>query len=120
MKNMICIVCPKGCHLSVDTQNGLIVTGNACERGAEYARAELTAPVRTLTSTVCVSGGIYSRCPVKSDKPLPKGMIFETMYLLDTACIQAPARRGDIVLANIMNTGVNIVTTRNVDKYTLD
>lgn len=116
MKNMICIVCPKGCHLTVSTENGFTVTGNACERGAEYACAELTAPVRTLTSTVCVNGGVYSRCPVKTDKPLPKGLIGEAMKLLDSVCLLAPVKRGDIVLEKILGTDVNIVTTRAIDK----
>lgn len=116
MKKMICIVCPKGCHLSVNTENGFTVTGNACERGAAYAHAELTAPVRTLTSTVCVNGGVYSRCPVKTDKPLPKELLGEAMKLLDSVCLLAPVKRGDIVLKNILGTEVNIVTTRAIDK----
>lgn len=113
---MICIVCPKGCHMSVDIQNGITVTGNGCERGAEYAKAEITAPVRTLTSTVCVNGGIYSRCSVKTDKAIPKDLVFEAVHMLDTFCLNAPVNRGAIVVENILGTGVNVVTTRAVPK----
>lgn len=116
MKKMICIVCPKGCHLNVDTANGMKVSGNACERGAAYACTELTAPVRTLTSTVCVNSGVYSRCPVKTNKPLPKALIAEAMRLLDSICLLAPVKRGDIVLENILGTDVSIVTTRSIGK----
>ena len=42
MKELICIKCPKGCHLHVDDENGYAVTGNSCERGAEYGKKELT------------------------------------------------------------------------------
>ena len=28
MKELICIVCPKGCYLRVDEENGYAVTGN--------------------------------------------------------------------------------------------
>ena len=28
MTDLICIVCPKGCHLKVDEENGYKVTGN--------------------------------------------------------------------------------------------
>ena len=38
MTNLICITCPKGCHLTVDEENDYKVTGNACPRGAEYGR----------------------------------------------------------------------------------
>lgn len=39
MANIICIVCPKGCRLTVD-ENTLAVTGNGCPRGAEYGKNE--------------------------------------------------------------------------------
>ena len=52
MKELICIVCPQGCHLKVDEENGCAVTGNSCPRGAEYGKAELTHPTRVVTSTV--------------------------------------------------------------------
>ena len=52
MKELICIVCPKGCHLKVDEENGCAVTGNGCPRGAEYGKSELLHPTRVLTSTV--------------------------------------------------------------------
>ncbi len=41
MKELICIVCPKGCHLQVDEQNDYQVFGNSCPRGAEYGKNEL-------------------------------------------------------------------------------
>ena len=46
MKELICIVCPKGCHLKVDEENGCAVTGNGCPRGAEYGKNELLHPAR--------------------------------------------------------------------------
>ena len=56
MKELICIVCPRGCHLRVDEANDYAVTGNSCPRGAAYGRAELTHPTRVLTSTVRIDG----------------------------------------------------------------
>lgn len=49
MTSLICITCPKGCHLTVDEENDYAVTGNSCPRGAEYARNELLHPVRMIT-----------------------------------------------------------------------
>ena len=43
MKELICIVCPRGCHLKVDAE--LNVTGNACPRGIVYGKKEVTAPM---------------------------------------------------------------------------
>ena len=52
MTELTCIVCPKGCRLNVDEENGFLVTGYGCSRGKEYGHKELTAPTRTLTSIV--------------------------------------------------------------------
>ena len=71
MANIICIVCPKGCRLTVD-ENTLAVTGNGCPRGAEYGKNELTHPVRVVTSTVRVEGADICRCPVKTAGSVPK------------------------------------------------
>ena len=79
MKELICIVCPQGCHLKVDEENGCAVTGNACPRGAEYGKMELTHPTRVVTSTVRCEGGLYPRCPVKTDRAIPKELIFQVM-----------------------------------------
>ncbi len=62
IKELICICCPKGCHLRVDTANDYAVTGNACPNGAAYGKEELTHPTRIITSTVRITGGLY-RCP---------------------------------------------------------
>ena len=66
MKELICIVCPKGCHLKVDEENGYAVTGNSCPRGAEYGKKELVNPTRVITSTVKVEGGALRRVSVKT------------------------------------------------------
>ena len=114
MKELICIVCPKGCHLKVDEENGYAVTGNSCPRGAEYGKKELVAPTRVITSTVRVTGGLYPRCPVKTDAPIPKELIFRAMALLDGVELTAPVRVGQVVVENVLGTGVNFVSARNL------
>lgn len=115
-KNLICIVCPVGCSLKVCTDGNDIVsiTGNSCKRGEAYAVAECTNPTRTLTSTVKLKGGQFLMAPVKSDKPIPKALIFECMKSINQCCVNAPVKVGDVVIANILNTGVNIIATGNV------
>ena len=79
MKELICITCPRGCHLTVDEEHDFTVTGNACPRGAEYGRNELLHPVRTVTSTVRTEGSPIPRLPVKTDRPIPKEKVFDCM-----------------------------------------
>lgn len=114
MKKLICIMCPKGCHLTVDEANDYKVTGHSCPKGVTYGKAEVTNPVRVLTSTVVVDGGRYPRCPVKTVAGIPKGELKEAMAQINQVHLQAPVRIGDIVVKNILNTGVDVVATSNM------
>ena len=114
MKMLNCIVCPKGCRLTVDENNDFSVTGNGCERGAEYGRTELLNPTRVVTSTVRCAGGGIACCPVKTDGAVPKGRIFDVMDALRGVEILAPVTVGQTVIANVCGTGVNVVATRSI------
>ena len=53
-RELICIGCPMGCPLTVQLEDGeiLSITGQTCKRGEVYARNEVTNPTRIVTSTV--------------------------------------------------------------------
>lgn len=114
MKELICITCPRGCRLLVD--ESLNVTGNFCPRGALYAKNELTHPLRTLTSTVRIKSKDIEMVPVKSKDPLPKELIFKAMDILSQIQIKPPVHIGDVIVKNILETGVDIVATRDILK----
>ena len=117
MKELICIVCPRGCHLSVDdTAPEITVTGNACPRGAAYGKKEVTAPARVVTSTVRIRGAAHRRLPVKTRGEIPKGMMAEAVKLLDEVTVEAPVKVGDVILPNILGTGIDFVASRTMDK----
>lgn len=114
MKELTCIICPRGCHLVVDDE--LNVSGNSCPRGAVYAKQELTHPTRTLTTTVRIVSENEVSLPVKSDKPLPKEKIFDAMALINKTSVKAPIKIGDVVIKNIFGLDVNIVATKDVSR----
>lgn len=114
MKELVCIVCPRGCRLSVDEEHEYAVSGNNCPRGAEYGRRELVAPTRVVTSTVKLRGGAYPRCPVKTDAPIPKALVRDAVSLLDGVELTSPVRVSDKVIENILGTGVGFVVTRSL------
>ena len=113
MKEIICITCPKGCHLKVDEES-YAVTGNSCPRGAVYGANELRNPVRVVTSTVVVEGP-QRRLPVKTDRPIPKGKMFEVMDEIAKVRVTAPVSVGQILIANVAGTGGNVVATKALD-----
>ena len=114
MKQLICIVCPRGCHLSVDEEHDFAVTGNSCPRGAQYGRTEISNPVRVLTSTVRISGAAYRRCPVRTSTAIPKGKLFELMQLLNTVDVASPIKRGDVIISNVLETGADLIATKSM------
>ncbi|MBQ4075238.1 MAG: DUF1667 domain-containing protein [Clostridia bacterium] len=114
MKELVCIVCPKGCRLQVDVENDYAVTGNACPRGAVYGHNEIKNPTRVLTSTVKVQGGLYRRCPVKSDIAVPKGKLMEIVTLLNQVELTAPVSIGQVVLPHPAGTDANIIATKEM------
>nr|WP_302651840.1 DUF1667 domain-containing protein [uncultured Agathobaculum sp.] len=114
MTNLICITCPKGCHLTVDEENDYKVTGNGCPRGAEYGRNELLHPVRVITSTVRIDGAAVARLPVKTDRPLPKEKMFDCMQLINGLSAKSPVKVGQVLASNILGTDVNIVATKSL------
>ena len=115
MKELICICCPQGCHLMVDQENDYAVTGNSCERGAEYGRTESMAPVRVLTSTVSCEGGQILRCPVKTNGAIPKEKIWEAEGLLQQISVKAPVKIGQVILPDIAGSGADLVATKSVE-----
>lgn len=113
-RNLTCIVCPIGCQLSVTLENGVVteVTGNTCPRGKQYAINECTNPVRTVTTTArTADGGVI---PVKTDRPIPKELMFECMKEIDRSVVTLPAQIGDIVIENLLGIGANVIVTANM------
>lgn len=114
MKNLICIVCPIGCHLEVDVENSYKVTGNTCPKGEVYGKEELISPKRVVTSTIKIKNGIHKRIPVKTTNSIPKELVYECMELLNNIEVSSPIKVGTKVIENIFETGIDIVVTRDM------
>lgn len=114
MTELICIGCPKGCHLEVDEKNDYKVSGAGCEKGVAYGKMELKDPRRVLTSTVVITGAALKRCSVKTSMPIQKGVLMAVMRELDGVSLQSPVKIGDVVIKNVCNTGADILATRNL------
>ncbi len=115
-RELTCVVCPAGCRITVELDEEgkiLSVTGNTCPRGKNYAENEVTHPVRTLTSTVLIEteDGV-KLIPVKTDRPIPKEKLFEAMEIVKNIHIKAPYKTGDIICADFIEKGTNLVACK--------
>lgn len=110
---VVCTECPIGCETEV-TVNGeeVVVIGNGCPRGREYARNEVVCPRRVVTSTVRAEDG--RMVPVKTASPIKKAEIFEVMKKINAACCKLPVRIGDVIVENV-GEGIDVIATANLD-----
>ena len=115
-KTLICIGCPKGCMITVDKKEdgSLVITGNSCRIGENYARNEMTAPKRGLTSMIRVEKGCDPVVPVKTKGEIPKGKIEDCMEVIRNTTVTAPVKIGEVLIRNVADTGVDIVATATV------
>ncbi|MBN1775681.1 MAG: DUF1667 domain-containing protein [Clostridiales bacterium] len=143
MIELTCIVCPKGCRLRVDENDGYKVTGNACPRGAAYGREEALDPKRVVTSTVRILferdaesvdsvrpdlpaplplvsyfdpdlPHIEARLPVKTSVPIPKAKIADVMNAVHAVTVRGPYDIGDVIIKNVAETGADLIATRDL------
>ena len=103
-------------NVTTDIPQILSITGNTCKRGEVYARTEVTAPVRTVTTTIKVTGGMQDRVSCKTKEPVPKEKIFEVMDAINNSAATAPILTGDILIEDCAGTGIPVVATKAVDK----
>lgn len=118
-----CTTCPSECLLTVEVERGAddavvevrSVTGNSCPRGNKFAHQELTCPMRVLTTTVAVSGGDEGLLPVRTAEAIPLALHAQAMDLIRGLVVEAPVRMGDVALENLLNTGIDLIASMDID-----
>ena len=112
-KQLICIICPRGCTLTAESGNGIKVSGNACPKGEKYAIDELTNPLRTVTSTVRVKNMPLTMVSVKTKDPIPKDKMAEAMKIIRATEVNAPIKIGDVIIMDVF--GTDIIATKEIN-----
>lgn len=111
-----CIVCPKGCTLTVNIDNELIkVSGNECARGELYAKQELLNPMRSLCTSVKTMYEDFPRLSVRTKGDIPKSKIFEAMKVINKVLVKQRLKSGDLVLQNLLDTGIDVIATDTME-----
>lgn len=117
-KEFVCIVCPQSCNIElIDDNDEIKVSGNNCKRGKEYVINEYTCPKRMITTTVKIENAKVNMLPVISSDFIPKKLLKECLDILYASDIKAPVNMGDVIIENILDTGVNIVAARTLKEY---
>ncbi len=113
---LTCVLCPVGCELEVarGEAGGLEVRGNQCDKGVPFAEEELLRPRRNLATSVPLKGTSTKMVSVRLSGPVPREMIFPVLAEVAKLRPEAPVRRGQVLIAGVLGTGVDVVATRTV------
>ena len=118
--SLTCIGCPLGCQIEVMMDKAgkiMLISGNTCPRGEKYARKEVTAPTRIVTSSARVYGSKKGErmVPLKTASDIPKEKIMDVIRDLSGVSVPCPIHIGDVVIRDIAGTGVDMIATKNVE-----
>lgn len=122
LEHFHCTTCPSECLLAVEVERDggtalvVDVKGNRCPRGEAFARQEITCPMRILATTVPVTGSDIELLPVRTAEAIPRALHADAMVELRRLCVDAPVRMGDIVIPNILDTGVDVIASLDADE----
>lgn len=117
-KELICILCPLGCKMQVcekeDCPGEISVRGIQCKKGREYASEEYKNPTRTLTTTVVVHNAPLPRLPVRTNKALPKELVYRAMEEINRVEVEAPVKMGDVIISGLLDTDIDVIASRSL------
>jgi len=115
-RHFTCVTCPVGCEMEVEVKDGevLSIEGNRCAKGEEFVLQELREPMRILTTTVRINGAKWAMLPVRTDKPIPKRLFLQVVSELADLELQAPIQVSDVIMADVADTGANVIASRNM------
>ncbi|MCL2379049.1 MAG: DUF1667 domain-containing protein [Defluviitaleaceae bacterium] len=108
-----CVVCPWGCSLKAEGEK---ISGYSCARGFNYAKKEQTDPRRSISGSVRILGAANNALPVKTSEPIPKHLLLDAARLLHNITVSPPIHTGDVILPNILGTGIDFIATLSVEK----
>jgi CxxC motif-containing protein len=117
ISHYLCIGCPRGCRLEVEEDElGEVVEvrGWSCRKGEKYAKQEHVDPRRVIATTVRVQGGLWAKLPVKTSDEIPKDKVIDVVREARQMTVTAPVKMGDVILSNVLGTGVDIVASRDM------
>lgn len=115
MKELVCIVCPRGCTMTLEGEGKDVkVSGNSCKRGAEFAVSEMTEPKRTICTTVRTAFPDVPVLPVRVSKEIPKDKIFDVMAEINKVAVKKKVKRGAVIIKDVLGLGADIIATSGV------
>jgi len=90
---------------------GIIVDGNNCPKGYDYAEENADITTRTLTTTVRTKFPDIPVISVKSEQPIERKAIPDVMHAINAMVVEQELGCGDTLIEDVAGTGVRIIVT---------
>jgi CxxC motif-containing protein len=116
LDRLTCVLCPVGCELEVkrDGSTEVEVSGNQCDKGIPFAVEEVLHPRRNLATSIPIRNAAAKMVSVRLSGRVPREMIFPILAEIARLRPEAPVRRGQVLIAGVLGTGVDVIATRTV------
>jgi len=112
MKKLYCISCPTGCFITIIGSGfDMVIEGNKCDKGRDFAKQEASNPTRTLTTTVRTKFPGIPVISVRTAQEIPRDKLMDAMRALSEVIVEEELGCGDIVLEDVAKTGVDVIIT---------
>ncbi len=112
-----CKRCTMGCELKVkDYEGNISVEGNLCKKGTAYGKEEFAKGKRVLAFKIPIKMGYFDKIHVKTSDEISKELwdkVYDLVYSLE---LEAPIEFGEVIIQNILGTGIKLVSERKIDK----
>ena len=73
-----------------------------------------TEPKAGFCNTVKIESELL--LPVRTTEAIPKELLAEAMQVLAQVEVTAPVKTGDVILANILDTGIDVIASRDMKR----
>lgn len=104
-----CTICPRACRISnIDG----IVSGNNCNKGLDFILKLDNR--REYTGTVAVRDCNRTRLPFKSSDRIEIELFPQIRNRLLDFQVKRPVYIGQIIYENILDTGIDLISTKNL------
>jgi CxxC motif-containing protein len=114
-ERLTCILCPIGCPIeAIRRGDDLEVHGNECPKGVDFAVQEILHPLRNLSASVPIKGTASRMVSVRLSAPVPRDKIYPILAAIAALRPEAPVRRGQVLIADVLNTGADVIATRTI------
>jgi len=89
----------------------MLIEGNKCDKGKDFAKLESSNPSRTLTTTVRTKFPGVPVISVRTSEGIPRNKLMDAMKELSEVMVDTELGCGDVVVEDIVKTGVSVIVT---------